>query len=216
MFCFSFCNTIKEEVTKPSGFTYIVEDENNKDNLVVVTESTRDLSDSFPHLENLNQPIVPLDDDETSISEESLFEPIVDTESIVAAEPATPSTEEQDDMVPFDEPSTTNRVAQQTQECENPSTQSVVLSPVESEENIQISKDEFIAVLQKIEKENDWYEKRQAKKAASSKKKSRRNKKKSKNESKSMIGSHESKRARNSGSDVSHPTADRIPLTSRN
>ena len=212
MFCFSFCNSGKEEVAKPSGFTSIVDDNNEK----IVVETTNDSTLSFPHLKNLNQPIEPVDDDETSISEESLFEPIVEElESVVEpTEPFVPVEKQEEDLVPFDEPSS----CAPTEKAVSPSPSPEPIVNHLEEENIQITKDEFIAVLQRIEKENEWHQKRQAKKATSSKKKSRRNKKKNNKESKSSMGTQEFKKARtmNVPADASRPAADRVPLTSRN
>jgi hypothetical protein len=141
----------------------------------------------FPHLANLNQPLGPLDQDDTSISEESLFDeipepvsvpepvsaPVLRSESEVVETPIIESTVQcSEDNI--DQIIHALRVAEAATEPEEPY--------IPEEEAPAISKEEFIAVLHRIEKENAWHEKRQAKKnKGTGKKKARRNKKTTKN-----------------------------------
>lgn len=197
MFCSLFCNVTKTEAVKRSA----VEDVSDEQEVVEKLVTTGGIP--FPHLKYLNQPSIPCDDD-TSISEESLFEPIMEVEQNVVSETR--------ELVPFDEPNPTtpkspcpqqNQQQQQEQQQQQLDLETTTVPAME--QAVQGTKDEFIVALEKIEKENAWHEKRQAKKAAT-KKKNRRNKKKNKNK----------QQTNSSGLQESSCSVIRTPLSSRN
>lgn len=154
MFCSFFCNTKNEELAKPAAFVDIVDPQ--IDDITVGNSS----SSSFVHLEHLNQPSKPLLNDDASISEEDLFEPVMEME---------PSPSKM-------EPKAAEATTMAGQLESNHPAQSILSSIGISEDVPPVSKDDFVGVMQKIEKENAWYEKRRAKKVGG-KKKSRRNNK---------------------------------------
>jgi hypothetical protein len=190
MFCSVFCNAKNQEATKPSALMDVLLDEQTVGTLTATSSCS-----SFPHLEHLHQPTQPFDDDDNSISEEDLFKPVLEIEP-------SPSKESQGVVIVAEEPAQPAPVGAEPQEEETP----------------PVSKEEFVAVLKKIEKENEWYEKRQAKKTGG-KKKSRRNNKGKKVVNNSSSGGlqERTKRARTNGANAGiQPAAVRMPLASRN
>lgn len=183
MFCSLFCNAKKQEAAKPSSFV----DVQTVDEESATVAATASTESSFPHLEHLNQPSSRAYDDNKSLAEEDLFDPIELEEETtqIVEEPTVPS------MPPA--------------------------SFEEEQEHPVVSKEEFIAVLEKIEKENAWHEKRLAKKAGGkNKKKSRRNNKNKKQPIAPASSSavHKSKKARSGNTTTA--IAPSMPLTSRN
>ncbi len=204
MFCSFFCHSKKTEATKPSAIEIVIDEQE-------VVEQT--VASPFPHLKHLNQPIGPCDDDDTSISEDSLFEPVIEMEQKISND--TPILYKAD-LVPFDEPESVVQEQSDEQHYDQKQQEQEVVSKTISspEEPIQVTKGEFIAALEKIEKENAWFQKRQAKKATG-KKKSRRNNKKCKQHQESFVGLQQPKRARSNALVAPRDIA-RVPLGCRN
>lgn len=156
------------------------------------------IDELFPHLALLNQPCDTLENDDTSISEEDLFD--VDDQNLessieVNTTPVAPVVTEE----------TIDQVIHAMRLAECPPAQ----EPTMQTESV-VSKEEFVAVLHRLEKENTWHEKRQAKKIkAGGKKKSRRNNKAKKASSSGGL-------KQRSTNQTVLPLGTRVPLSSRN
>jgi hypothetical protein len=141
---------------------------------VSVSEDSKmaDINVLFPHLANVHQPSKYLVEDDVSISAESLFvtpesQPEISAPVVVpvSAVPIRRVTEDNIDQIIY-----ACRLADvaATQEPEE--------EPITPAERPIVSKEEFLAVLHRLEKENAWHKQRQVKKTkAVGKKKSRRN-----------------------------------------
>ena len=240
-FCHNNKSHDDDDVTKPSAFLYPsdlpAEATEEILSMTMIQEQQKEDPDLlYPHLANMHQPLrhcaadKDSEDEDISISVESLFldsshpnpdkmELELEPEDIhlglppqpVVVAPTTSTvtkwTEEHIDQV-------IHALRRADAEAAEAEASDLVVAADEEPATPTVSKEDFIAVLNRIEKENAWLEKRQAKKTkAMSKKKNKRGSKNSSNKDKTktkMGGGGLQQRSTNQNTTVVAPV--RVPL----